>query len=56
MGEFESKGKMTLGCPRLALASLFFLVTPWLRLPSLRLWILRLFPIILLYFGSLWPL
>ena len=56
MRESESDGKMTLGCPWLPLVPLFFLETPWSRLPSLRLLVFRLFPIILLYFGSLWPL
>ena len=49
-------GKMTLGCFWLLLAPTFFLATLWLSPLSLRLLILRLFCIILLYFGSLWPL
>ena len=32
-GNLNLKGKMTLGCPRLPLALLFFLATPWSRLP-----------------------
>ena len=46
-------GRMALGCLRLPLTLLFFLATLWLRLPKLRLSILRLFPVILLWFGSL---
>ena len=53
VGESDSDEEDGLGVSSIVLALLFFLATPWVRLPKLRFLILRLFLVVLFCSGSL---